>query len=165
MRKIIRLFFFSFLILLFLNGCNSNEVIENEDIFKFKNSYVGDNSAVGNITRELPIPNGEQLNGLELKTSEEPYGIILNYITEENSPEIETNYNELVLYNATFILALVHNADWVKFNFVGGEFIVNREELESFYGKDIRDFNNEDELIMFIQEYLEDDNRVNQFYN
>lgn len=164
MRKINRLFFFSCLILLFLNGCNSNEVIEN-DMFKFKNSYVGDSGAVGNITRELPNPTGEQLTGLELKTTEEPYGIILNYNAVENNEEIETNYKELVLYNATFILSLVQNADWVKFNFVEQKYIVNREELQSFYGKDIREFNNEDELRMFIQENLEDETRVNQFYN
>lgn len=165
MRKFIRFFFFSLLILVFLNGCKTNEAIETKDIFQFKNSYVGDSGAVGNITRTLPNPNGEQLNGLELKTTEKPYGIILNYIKAENSEDVEVNYTESALYNATYILALVHNADWVKFNFVEQEFIVNREELQSFYGKNIREFNNQEELSMFIQEYLEDEIRVNQFFN
>lgn len=158
---------FSFLILatLLLNGCNQTKVNDDEDIFTFKESYVGDAGAVGNITRRLPNPNGEQLSGLELKTTEEPYGIILNYTDVEKSEDIETNYRELVLYNATFILALVKNADWVTFNFVEQEFKVTREALQSFYGRDIKQFNNEEELSNFIQENLEDENKVIHFFN
>jgi predicted P-loop ATPase/GTPase len=99
--------------------------------------------------------NGEQLSGLELKTTEEPYGIILNYTNVEKSEYIESDYRELALYNATYILALVKNADWVKFNFIQQEYKVTREELQSLYGKDIRQFNNEEELSNFLQKNLE----------
>jgi Domain of unknown function (DUF4825) len=61
-------FSLSLLILLFLNGCNSNET--NEDLFEFKGSFVGDNNAIGSIVNQLP--SGEYLNGFELKTKEEP---------------------------------------------------------------------------------------------
>lgn len=161
----IRYLLFSLLILFLLNGCSSNEFNENEDIFQFKNSYVGDAGAVGNITRRLPKPNGEQLSGLELETKKEPYGIILNYNTTEKSEDVETNYKELALYNATFILSLVKNADWVTFNFIKQEFKVSREELQKFYEKDVREFNNEEELSMFIQKNLEQENRVIQFFS
>lgn len=70
MTKTIRFLFFSLLILLLLNGCNSNN--DNKDIFEFKGSYIGDNSALGNIVRQLP--NSEHFKGSELKTKEEPYG-------------------------------------------------------------------------------------------
>jgi hypothetical protein len=148
-----------------LIGCNSTKVNEVENMFQYKDSYVGDAGAVGNITRRLPNPNGEHISGLELKTTEKPYGIIINFISVEKSEDIETNYRELALYNATFLLALVKNADWVKFNFVKQEFKVTREELQSFYGIDIREFDNEEELSMFIQENLEDENKVIQFFN
>ena len=162
MKKMVMLFLM--LVLLVLNGCTSTNVNEDEDIFQFKDSYVGDAGAVGNITRQLPNPNGEQLDGLELKTTEEPYGIIMNYIDVEKNEDAETNYRELALYNATFILALVKNADWIKFNFIKQEFKVSREELQIFYGKDIRQFKNEEELSIFIQENLEDENKVIQFF-
>ena len=38
----------------------------NNDIFQFKDSFVGHNSAVGNIVNQLP--GAEQSNGFELKT-------------------------------------------------------------------------------------------------
>lgn len=148
-----------------MNGCNAKEVNENEDIFEFKNSFVGDAGAVGNITMRLPKPTGEQVSGLELKTTEAPYGIILNYSPTEKSEDTETNYKELTLYNATFILSLVKNADWVQFNFVDQEMKVSREELQNFYGKDMREFNQEEDLRMFIQKNLEDERSVIDFFN
>lgn len=159
MKKITNFFFFSFLILLFLNGCNLNE--ENEDIFQYKDSYVGDNGAVGNIAMQLP--NGEYLNGFELKTIEEPYGIILNY-KEIDAVEIENNYKETAIYNATFIFTLVKNAEWVTFNFDDQEYKITKEDLESWYGKELSEYSSEEDLTKLTQKYLEDESKVNQFF-
>lgn len=166
MKNCRRMFFLFSLVLLFLGGCNSQPSPTMDDLFQFKDSYVGDNGAVGNITNGLPSPKGERTNGLELKTTSEPYGIIINYITAETTGTGEKNYKETALYNATFIFALVKNADWVHFNFVEEEVIVTREDLENWYGgKDLREFQTEEELIGFSQEFLEDEDRVNQFFN
>ncbi|MED3961288.1 DUF4825 domain-containing protein [Niallia taxi] len=75
MQKLKMYLFASVTILLLLSGCNTKET--NKDIFQYKDSNVGDNSAVGNIVYKLP--GAQQLSGIELKTKEEPYGIILNY--------------------------------------------------------------------------------------
>lgn len=160
------LLLFSF-VLLFLGGCNSAKPAPaQDDLFRYKDSYVGDNGAVGNITNGLPSPYGEKPNGLELKTFEEPYGIILNYMTAEATGSGVKNYEETALFNATFILALVKNADWVHFNFVEEEMIVTREDLENWYGgKDLREFETEEELTKFSQEFLEDEDRVIQFFD
>ena len=152
-------------IILILPGCSTTDVHEkDEGIFTFKNSYVGDNSAVGAITSNLPNPNGEQLNGLELKTTTEPYGIILNYSDVEKADGVATDYKELALYNATYILALVHNADWVQFNFIEQELLVTREKLHSLYEIDIREYSNEEELSAVMIEKLSDENNVNMFF-
>lgn len=165
MKRVSRLLVFSLVLVFFLNGCNSTHVEGTEDLFQYKDSYVGDSGAVGNILMQLPTPNGEQRKGIELKTKKEPYGIISNYIASETTDNVKLNYRELALYNATFVLGLVKNADWITFNFAEQSFYVTREDLESFYGKDIRQFSNEEELGMFIQEHLEDEDKVNQFLN
>lgn len=165
MRKITTGFFISLLVFLFLSGCNSNSNgVVNEDLFQYKDSYVGDNSAVGNIAKQLPSPTGEQISELELKTTEPPYGIVLNYVPAETTDQIAADYKELALYNATFIFALVKNADWVDFKFVEKEYRVTRESLESWYGKDLSEFKSEDELSKFTQKYFEDENKVNDFF-
>ena len=164
MKKWPIVLFFIPLVLLALSGCSEMKGTE-EDLFQYKNSYAGDAGAVGNITRQLPNPDGEQLNGLELRTSEEPYGIILNYIDAENRNENGASNQELAIYNATFILALVKNADWVAFRFSDGELKISREQLDALYGKDIREFENEKDLSTLIQHTLEDENKARQFFN
>ncbi|WP_306822067.1 DUF4825 domain-containing protein [Mesobacillus foraminis] len=156
-RKIIKLMFFSMAVMLFLNGCSSNSA--NEDLFQFKDSFVGDNSAVVNITNQLH--SGEHLDGVELKTKEKPYGIILNYDMEK--PEQE--YKETAIYNATYLFALVQNADLITFHFENQEYKVTKEKLQSWYGTDLSEFTTEEELESFVQEQLEDENKVNQFFS
>lgn len=156
MREIINFIFFSLLIMFFLNGCNANN--KDKDIFQFKDSFVGDNSAVGNIATQLR--RGEHLEGFELKTKEKPYGIILNYDWLES----EQNYKETAIFNATYLFALVQNADWITFNFDNQEFQITKENLQEWYGKELSEFNNEDELRKLTEEYLKDENKVEQLF-
>ena len=156
LREIIKFLFFSLLVLLLLSGCNSNDRNINNDIFQFKDSFVGDNSAVGNIVNQLP--GVEQLNGFELKTNEEPYGIILNYDWTESEQE----YKETVINNVTFLFTLVQNVDWITFNSNVGDYTITKEILHEWYEIELSEVQNEDELRDLIQEYLEDENKVNQ---
>nr|WP_222439463.1 DUF4825 domain-containing protein [Sporosarcina sp. BP05] len=143
--------------MLFLSGCNTNN--KNGNLFQYKDSFVGDNSAVGNIANQLR--SGENLEGFELKTKEKPYGIILNYDWLES----EQNYKETAIFNATFLFSLVQNVDWITFNFDNREYKITKGNLQEWYGKELSEFKNEDELRKYIQEYLKDENKVNQFFN
>ena len=146
------------MVMLLLSGCNSNAIDTNEDIFQYKNSFVGDNNAVGNIANQLPV--AEYLNGFELKTSAEPYGIILNYEGLKSDQE----YRETVIHNATFLFALVQNVDWITFNSDIGEYSITREQLQEWYGKELSEIQNQDELRELIQENLEDTNKMNHLF-
>ena len=55
--------------------------------------------------------------------------MILNYEGIE-AEEIEKKDKETAIYNATFIFALVRNAEWVTFNFNNREYKVTKEELQ-----------------------------------
>ena len=104
------------------------------------------------------LPGAEQFNGLELKTNEEPYGIILNYDWTESEQE----YKETEVYNVTFLITLVQNVDWITFNSNIDEYTISKETLHEWYGKELSEVQNEVELRELIQEYLEDENKVNQ---
>jgi hypothetical protein len=150
---------FSVLVLIVLNGCNiSNTKQNDQDLFQWKDSYVGDNNAVGSIARQLP--GSEYLNGFELKTVEEPYGIILNY----DGIDTELNYEETAIFNASYLFALVQNADWITFKFEGQEFNVTKEKLENWYDVELKDYTNEEDLTELTQKNLEDEIRLKQFF-
>ena len=73
-----KLIIFSMLVLVGLVGCGrSTNTSELSELLSYKNSYVGDNSAVSNIISRLPAH--EYLDGFELQTSQEPYEITINY--------------------------------------------------------------------------------------
>ncbi|MES1047737.1 DUF4825 domain-containing protein [Heyndrickxia oleronia] len=154
MKQRIKFLFFLTLVVILLIGCSANK--DQEGIFQFKDSYVGDNSAVGNIVKQLQ--SGESLKGIELKTKEKPYGMILNY----NWIESEQIYKETVINNATYIFALVHNVEWIRFHFNDREYKITKEEIQTWYGKNLNEVKNEDDLRKLIQKYLKEEQKVNQ---
>lgn len=159
MRKFTSFIMMSVVILLLLNGCQSSK--PNEDLFHYKGSYVGDNSAVGNILHQLR--GSEYVEGYELTTNTEPYGIIVKYISD-NAGMSEKNVKKTVLYNATFLFALIHNVDWITFSFGDQQYKVEKQFLEEWYGKDLAEFNNEEELIKLAKLFIDDDDKINQFF-
>ncbi|MCM3638972.1 DUF4825 domain-containing protein [Sporosarcina luteola] len=168
MKKIRTLSSFLLLIALIVSGCDSKsrdgEPLDIKfgyvgDLFNYKDAYVGDNSAVGNIVSRLK--NAEQFTRFELKTDEEPYGIILNYSLEES----EQDYKDIVVYNATFLFTLLQNADWVRFNFENEEYTITKDKLKTWYGEDFTGLQSEDEVKTLIQKHSDDENKVDELFN
>lgn len=157
MKKVLKLSFLAFLVFLFLTGCQPNNN-EQKDIFKYQGSYVGDNSAVGNII--MGLPGGEYLEEFALKTGEEPYGITIKY----NWMPSEKFRRETAVNNATYLFALIRNADWVTYNFRNQEYKIAKEELQKWYGKDLSTYKNENGLKALIKEFTEDENKMNEFF-
>ncbi|KRU23791.1 hypothetical protein VT91_15180 [Clostridium sporogenes] len=132
--------------------------VETYDLIKYKGTFVGDNSSVGNIIKNLPA--NEYSAGFSLQTSKEPYEITVNYKTNENLGE--ENYNkfwkdkkveELLEKNAVILLSLITNAEIIKFNVenIGEEsYKYDRKNLEQKYGnlKDL--FKDNDSLNKFL---------------
>ena len=156
MKQMLKFLSLSLLVILIVSGCNTNN--EKEDIFKFKDSFVGDNIAVGNIVNQLQ--GAEHFKWFELETKEKPYGIILNYDWSES----EQNYKKTAVFNATFLFTLVQNAEWVTFNFDHQEYKITKENLQNWYGEDFSELKNEDDLKALTQKHLENEDKVNQLF-
>lgn len=132
--------------------------VETYDLIKYKGTYVGDNSSVGNIIKNLPA--NEYSAGFNLQTSKEPYEITVNYKANENLGK--ENYNkfwsdkkveELLEKNAMVLLSLITNAEIIKFNVenIGEEsYKYDRKNLGQKYGnvKDL--FKDNDSLKKFL---------------
>jgi len=160
MKQMLKFLSLSLLVILIVSGCNANNEEEDgkEDIFKFKESFVGNNSAVGNIVNQLQ--GAEHLKGFELETKEKPYGINLNYDWLDS----EQNYKKTAIFNATFLFTLVQNVDWITFNFDNQEYKITKENLQNRYGKDFSELESEDDLKVLTQKHLENEDKVNQLF-
>jgi hypothetical protein len=159
-KKLILVSLFTLLFLLVLNACSSNDTSGN-GLFQYRGSYIGDNSAVFNIITQLP--HHEAFKQLSLQTKNEPYGMVLKYddIKANNKDEV---IKETVITNATYLFALVQNADWVTFDFNGQTYKVSRTKLENWYGKELKVFTNQEDLRVLIQKHIDDTSKVHQFF-
>lgn len=144
-----------FFLSLIIAGCDGNfakisdkneSQVKVSDLLKYKNSYIGDNSAVGNIISKLP--GNTYSAGFSLETKNSPYEVTINYKPNNNSKVGEYDSfwaskkpDEFLEKNAVILLALIKNADVVQFNVedVGDKnYKYNRKDLEKKYGTDLR---------------------------
>lgn len=163
-QKIVKRISITFLwlwLMVYLSGCDLNAETKT-DLFQYKNSYVGDNSAVANIVKQLA--HSEELNQISLKTEQEPYGIILEY-KDINAKNVDKEMKETAIINATFLFALIQNVDWITFQFSDQELTVEKEKLIAWYQKPLDGFESERDLRTWIQEHLTSETSVNLFFN
>lgn len=130
-------------------GCNNiskskeeyNESIVNiNSLLKYKDFYVGDNTAVGNIMSNLPA--NTYGSGFELQTTTQPYEISLKYNDfdevnikfEEDELDLSMTFSEVMIKNAMIILSLSKNAEIVNLSISDGTTITyNKSELVDAY--------------------------------
>lgn len=162
-----------FFLSLIIAGCDGNSIkisdknIKNDsqvkvsDLLKYKNSYIGDNSAVGSIISKLP--GNAYSAGFSLETKNAPYEVIINYKPNNSSKAGEYDSfwsskkpSEFLEKNAVVFFALIKNADVVQFNVedVGDKnYKYNRKDLEKKYGTDLKKiFKDEDSSLNFLNE-------------
>lgn len=93
-----------------------------ESLWAHRTSYIGDNSAVGNIIGALNFPEGTAYDSFELNTSERPYALTVHLKTDTET----RNYYSGAIYetpfqvNACILFSLIENADYVTFTLDDG---------------------------------------------
>lgn len=125
------------------------EAVNVDELWNYRDSYVGDASAVRGIIGHLP-GNG-YVQRISLQTTEMPYGIQVDYGLELNSDGreeferffAEQKIQQILFNNAAVLFALVQNLDTVTFNIdtVNKQaYTFSRADLESHFGRDLRQY-------------------------
>jgi len=151
-------------------------VIDLDRLIKYKDAYVGDNSAVGGILFELP--GNIYVKSFALQTGSLPYIIEVNYglngnsnLQEEDLKKYwtEENIQNIFLNNATSFFILVKNVDEVRFTLETDQkrsFRISRKEMEEFYGNDLKGYAQDKEMWLkeVIQNTINNRERIKEFY-
>lgn len=137
-------------------GDYTEEIVH--QLYEAKLDYIGNHVGVGNILGLLPLPDGVTPNeeGMELFTSEEPYGV-RRHLNVANTEETVYEESENVIYmdhrwytiHGLIFLALVDNADYLEYALYqenSGNTIISvhgeeRDGAKYYFGdKDLREF-------------------------
>ncbi|WP_296877334.1 DUF4825 domain-containing protein [Thomasclavelia sp.] len=100
-----------------------------DNIIKYQNKYLGNNSNTGNLITNLPLSN----YGYVFEIDSENYGLIINYNTTDWYNNDDMYIERSLIYNSVAIFMLIDNLKTITFNFSGSQYIIEREVIENNY--------------------------------
>lgn len=107
--------------------------------WEWRTPWMGNASAMGNITDAWPALHDAAKDGFELYTDEEPYGARIRYrinpSSELTAEDMAVHYAAVLEENAGILFSLVENLDYLEIAFDGRMVCrFEREDYEEKYG-------------------------------
>ena len=135
-----------------------------DNIIKYKNKYVGNNSNDGNLISSLPLSE----YGYVFEIDSDNLGLVIDYhITDWY---INENYylEKSIVYNSVSLFSLIDNVKYVKYNFSGKTYEVKRENVELYfpnYEDIVKKGINKDAFNKYLEQKVMDINFIDLYFN
>lgn len=102
---------------------NTVEDPRRQPLLLYRTQYIGDNAAVGNLVSLLDFPENLQYDGVELYTSEPPYGLTIYFKTDTETRDSYSGVlnQDPLKQNAVLLFSLIENADTISFTLDDGK--------------------------------------------
>lgn len=129
-----------------------------DNIIKYKNKYVGNNSNDANLVNNLPL--GDINHAIEIDSDN--LGLTIDYFIADwylaNNEYLEAS----MVYNSVVIFYLIDNVEYVTYKFVGNEYTITREEITTKY-PNYKDITTET-FNKYVEQKMNDDTFVKNIY-
>ncbi len=124
-----------------------------DNIIKYQNKYLGNNSNTGNLINSLPLSE----YGYVFEIDSKNLGLTINYhITDWYINE--NNYLEKsLIYNSVSIFLLIDNVEYINFNFSGVTYNIERNQIEKIfpnYSYITKDGINKDNFNQYLENFI-----------
>ena len=101
-----------------------------DNITKYCNKYIGNNSNDGALINSLPLSE----YGFVFEIDSENLGLIVDYhITDWYINDEELYLEKCLIYNSVSIFSLIENIQYIEYNFTGNSYKITREIIEKNY--------------------------------
>lgn len=100
-----------------------------DNIIKYKNKYIGNNSNDSNLISNLPLSEYGYVFEIDLNK----FGLIIDYHITDWYINESYYLEQSLIYNTISIFSLIDNAEYITFNFSGNTYTVTREEIKENY--------------------------------
>lgn len=99
-----------------------------DNIIKYENKYIGNNSNTGELINSLPLNEF----GYVFEIDSTNLGLTIDYSTT-NWYINDIYLKESLVYNSISLFSLVKNLDYINYNFSGSNYRVERSKIENLY--------------------------------
>ncbi len=100
-----------------------------DNILKYQNKYIGDNSNTGNLINNLPLSE----YGYVFEIDSNNLGLTIDYHITDWYINDGMYLEKSLIYNSVSIFALIENAEYIEYNFSGSSYKITRETVEDNY--------------------------------
>lgn len=131
------------------------------NIVKFKNPFVGNNSNDVNLNANLPLANVPHTFSIDSTTRT----LDVRYTKSERDLAMAmSQFQASLVYNATANFALIDNLNAITFSFPGASYHATRAEVQTWYGIELSKLSNESTWKQKVQNKLSDLKYVTSAY-
>ena len=131
-----------------------------DNLIKYKNKYVGNNSNTGNLISNLPLSEYGYVFEIDSTNS----GLTIDYHITDWYINEEKYLEKSILYNTISIFSLIDNVNYIKYNFSGNTYMVYKTDVINFpHYKDIA--NSKNAFNKYLENKINDVDFVNKQFN
>jgi len=135
-----------------------------DNIIRYQNKYVGNNSNVGNLLNALPLSE----YGLVFEIDFENLGLTVDYHITDWYINDNLYVERALIYNSVSIFSLIDNVQYIQYQFTGKSYRIERKSVEELY-PDYDKINengiNKDNFNTYLEKRMNDDVFIKDMFN
>ena len=135
-----------------------------DNILKYQNKYVGDNSNTGNLISNLPLSE----YGYVFEIDSNNLGLTIDYHITDWYINDEMYVERALVYNSVSLFSLIDNLQYVTYNFTGNSYTIKREKVQELY-PNYSNINengiNKDNFNIYLENKMNDDVFIKDIFN
>ena len=135
-----------------------------DNIIKYKNKYVGNNSNDGNLLNSLPLSE----YGLVFEIAPEKLELTVDYHITDWYINDDLYVERALVYNSVSLFSLIDNLNYITYNFTGKSYKIERTKLQEIYpnyNKINEDGINKENFNIYLESKIIDDVFIKDIFN
>ena len=135
-----------------------------DNILKYQNKYVGNNSNTGNLISNLPLSE----YGYVFEIDSNNLGLTIDYHITDWYINDEMYVERALVYNSVSLFSLIDNLQYVTYNFTGNSYTIKREKVQEIYpnySKINENGINKDNFNIYLENKMNDDVFIKDIFN
>ena len=135
-----------------------------DNIIKYKNKYIGNNSNDGNLLNSLPLSE----YSLVFEIDSEKLGLTVDYHITDWYINDDMYVERALVYNSVSIFSLIDNVQYITYNFTGKSYKIERAKIQEIYpnyNKINENGINKDNFNIYLESKIIDDTFIKDIFN